>query len=48
MELSKTYNCFSQDLLITKLEAHGVSKKSSYLIKNYLEYRAQQTKFGST
>ena len=36
MELSKTYNCFFQDLLITKLEAHGVSKKSVMLNEKLL------------
>ena len=42
MDLSKTYDCLPHDLLIAKLEAHGVG--SLNLLLAYLTFRKQRTK----
>ena len=48
MDLSKAYDCISQELLITKLECCGLDKISLKLILNYLSHRKQRTKIGSS
>ena len=47
MDLSKAYDCLPHDLLIAKLEAHGLDTASLSLLKNYLANRKQRTKVGS-
>ena len=44
MDLSKTYECISNELLIAKLECHGLEKIYLKLILNYLSHRKQRTK----
>ena len=46
--LIKTYDCVNHDLIITKLEAHGVAENSLRLIQNYLFQRQQRVKVGSS
>ena len=48
MDLSKAYDCLPHDLLIAKLEAHGLDTVSLSLLKNYLANRKQRTKVGSS
>ena len=48
MDLSKAYDCLPHDLLIAKLEAYGLDTASLSLLKNYLAYRKQRTKVGSS
>ena len=45
MDLSKTYDCLPHDLLIAKLEAHGLG--SLNLLLAYLTFRKQRTKVSS-
>ena len=47
MDLSKAYDCLPHDLMVAKLEAHGISKESLQLTSDYLSYRKQRTKIGS-
>ena len=47
MDLSKTFDCFPQDLLIVKLEAYGLANGSLNLLLDYLNFRKQRTKVGS-
>ena len=44
----KAYDCLSHELLIAKLKAYGLSKDSLLLMKNYLDFRKQRTKVGSS
>ena len=44
MDLSKAYDCIPHDLLIAKLEAYGLDKTSSHLLRDYLINRKQMTK----
>ena len=46
MDLSKAYDCLAHNLMITKLEAHGLDMASFPLLKNYLANRKQRTKAG--
>ena len=39
MDLSKPYDCISNELLIAKLECHGLDEISLKLILNYLSHR---------
>ena len=48
MDLSKAYDYVNHDLIITKLEAHGVAENSLRLIQNYLFQRQQRVKVGSS
>ena len=48
IDLSKAYDCISQQLLITKFECCGLDKISLKLILNYLSHRKQRTKIGSS
>ena len=50
MDLSKAYDCLSNDLLIPKLEADGldvITTKSNFLL-DYLSLRKYRTKVGSS
>ena len=47
MDLSKAYDCLPHDLLIAKLNAYGVSLKSSRLFFSYLSSRKHRVKIGS-
>ena len=48
MDFSKAYDCLPHDLMVAKLEAYGLAKESLQLISDYLSYRKQRTKTGST
>ena len=48
MDLSKTYNCLHHYLLIAKLEAYGFNNGGLNLRLDYLSFRKQRTKVGST
>ena len=42
--LLKTFNCFSHELIITKLHAYGFDQQALELMNNYLSRRKQKTK----
>ena len=48
MDLSKVYDCLSNDLIIAKFEAYILSKNSLKLLLDYLERRKQRVKIGSS
>ena len=48
MYLLKAYNSLPHDLLIAKLEAHGLDSGSLNLLLDYVTFRKQKTKVGST
>ena len=48
MDLSKAYDCLLHDLLIGKLEAYGLDNGSLNLFLDYLSFRKQRTKVGSS
>ena len=48
MDLSKAYDCISHKLLIAKLECYSLDEFNLKLILNYLGYRKQRTKIGSS
>ena len=48
MDLSKVYDCISQDLLIAKLHAYGFGMKSLQFLHNYLTNRKQRVKIESS
>ena len=48
MDLSKALDTINHELLIAKLHAYGVDKKSLVLINDYLSGRKQWVKMGST
>ena len=48
MDLSRTYDCLPHDLLIAKLEAYGLEKPSLNLVNDYLSFRKQRSKIGSS
>ena len=43
-DLSKAFDSISNDLLIAKLYAYGLSNQSQNIISNYLSGRKQRTK----
>ena len=47
MDLSKSYDCLSHDLLTAKLEAYGLDNDSLNLLLDYLSFRKQRNKVGS-
>ena len=47
MDLSKAYDCIPYDLLLTKLKAYGIDKKSINLLRSYLIGRRQRVKLNS-
>ena len=48
MDLSKAYDCIPHELLLAKLEAYGLNKKSLNLVLDYLSDRKQRTKISSS
>ena len=48
MDLTETYEYFCRGLLITKLEEHDLGNSSLNLLLDYLTFRKQKTKVGST
>ena len=44
MDLSKAFDCLSNDLLLLKLKAYGVSERAIKLLKSYLTIRKQCVK----
>ena len=46
MNLSKPYDCIPHNLLIAKLEAHGLDKISLNILFDYLNNCKQRTKIG--
>ena len=47
MDLSKTYDCLPQDLIIAKLEAYDLDTNSLRFIFDYLSSKKQRTKMES-
>ena len=48
MDLSKSYDCLPHDLLIAKFEAYALDKPSLNLVNDYLRFRKQKGKIGSS
>ena len=48
MDLSKAYDCLPHDLLIAKLAAYGVGKKSLRFLYSYLKSRKHRVRIGSS
>ena len=48
MNLSKSHDCLSHDLLIAKLEAYGLDIGSLNFLLDYLSLRKHRTKVGSS
>ena len=48
IELSKSFDCFQDDLTIAKLDAYGFSLSASKSIHNYLSCRKQITKINAS
>ena len=46
--LSKAFDCLSDELLIAKLDAFGFDKKSLKLVYNYLSNRKQTVKINDS
>ena len=48
MDLSSAYYCLPHDLLIAKLGTYGLDRFSLRLLMDYLNFRKQRTKVGSS
>ena len=48
MDLPKAYDCLRHELLIAKLEAYGIGNDNLNLLLDYLTFRKQRTKAGSS
>ena len=48
MDLPKAYDCLLHDLLIAKVEAYGLDNPSLNLVNDYLRFRKQRGKIGSS
>ena len=48
MDLSKAYDCLPHDLLIAKLDTHGIGIDSLKLIYSYLTDKKQRVKIGTS
>ena len=48
IDLSNAYDCLLHDLLIAELEAYGLDKPSLNLVNDYLRFRKQRKKIGSS
>ena len=48
MDLSKAFDCLPHDLLIAKLEAYGLGRKTLNFFYSYLSHRRHYTKVGSS
>ena len=48
MDLSKAHDCLPHDLLIAKLGACGLDRSRLRLLMDYLNFRKQRTKVGSS
>ena len=48
IDLSKAYDGLPHDLLIANLEAYGLDKPSFNLVNDYLRFRKQRKKIGSS
>ena len=46
-DLSKAFDCLSQELLIAKLHAYGFDLQALKLIQSYLSNRKQRTKINA-
>ena len=47
-DLSKAFDCLSHELLIAKLDAYSLDKKSLRLVNNYLSNRNQRVKINNS
>ena len=47
-DISKTFDCIFQELLIAKLKAYGIDETSLKVIISYLKNRTPTTKVGSS
>ena len=47
MDLTRAYDCLPYNLLIAKLETHGLDNDSLNLILDYLSFMKKRTKVGS-
>ena len=48
MEISKAFECISQDLIVAKFEAYGIEKETPRLIYSYLKRRKHCVKINNT
>ena len=48
MDLSKAFNAMPHDILLTKLEAYGMSKNTVCLVASYLRNMKQRVKINGT
>ena len=48
MDLSKAFDTINHELLLAKLNAHGLDKNSLELMRNYLSNHWQRTKINRT
>ena len=48
MDLSKAFDCITNDLLLAKLDAYGFSREALRLVDSFLENRHQRVKINGT